>query len=251
MFSPRIIPVLLLENTNLVKSIKFKKNTYIGDPINAIQIFNTLRVDELIILDILASKNGRTIPSDLVKILGEETTMPFAVGGGIQSIDQIQNLISLGSEKVVISSFAVTNPDFIKEASNYFGSSTIVVCMDVKKNIFGKDKVYIYGGKKASKYNPIEFAKIMEDNGAGEIIVQSISLDGTMSGYDVRLINEISTTVSIPVVALGGAGSMSDMKLAYRGGYASALAAGSMFVFHGKNSGVLINYPDRDLINLI
>ena len=148
MFSPRIIPVLLLENTNLVKSIKFKKNTYIGDPINAIQIFNTLRVDELIILDILASKNGRTIPSDLVKILGEETTMPFAVGGGIQSIDQIQNLISLGSEKVVISSFAVTNPDFIKEASNYFGSSTIVVCMDVKKNIFGKDKVYIYAGKK-------------------------------------------------------------------------------------------------------
>jgi len=251
MFRPRIIPVLLVKDAILVKSIKFKKNRYIGDPINAVHIFNTLKVDELILLDTKASQHNTTISSDFVRMLGEEANMPFAVGGGINSIEKIQELLALGAEKVVINSFAVENPGFIKEVSDYFGSSSIIVCIDVKKNIFGSIRVYSHGGKKASRYNPVDFAKLMEENGAGEIIIQSIEFDGVMSGYNIELINEISTSVSVPVIALGGAGNINDMKSAYREGCASALAAGSMFVFHGSNNGVLINYPNKSQINLI
>ncbi|MAS52205.1 MAG: imidazole glycerol phosphate synthase subunit HisF, partial [Flavobacteriales bacterium] len=237
MFRPRVIPVLLLNGSTLVKSIKFKDYNYIGDPINAVKIFNDLKADELVFLDINASNENRTIPLSFVSQLSEETNMPFAVGGGIKTLEDIQKIISAGAEKVIINSAAIENPNFIKEATEHFGTSTIVVCIDVKRKLFKGEKVFSRAGKKSSNYSPVEFAKLMEQNGAGELIVQSIERDGTMEGYDFDLIESISKSVTIPVVALGGAGNRQHFKRAYQEGYASALGAGSMFVYQGKKRG--------------
>ena len=245
MFRPRIIPVLLLQGNALVKSKGFKDFRYIGDPINAVKVFNDLKADELVFLDIEATKEKRTISTELVRQVGEEANMPFAVGGGIKNLDEIQNIIAKGAEKVIINTCAVENPRFIREASDNFGSSTIVVCIDVKKKFFSGEVVWRNSGSKSSKYSPKDFAKIIEENGAGEIIIQSINKDGTMSGYDLDLVKEISTAVAIPVVALGGAGNLEHMIEAYKKGFASALAAGSLFVFQGPNKGVLINYIEK------
>ena len=245
MFRPRIIPVLLLQGNALVKSKGFKDFRYIGDPINAVKVFNDLKADELVFLDIEATKEKRTISTELVSQVGEEANMPFAVGGGIKNLDEIQNIIAKGAEKVIINTCAVENPKFIREASDNFGSSTITVCIDVKKKFFSGEVVWRNSGSKPSKYSPKDFAKIIEENGAGEIIIQSIDKDGTMSGYDLDLVKEISTAVAIPVVALGGAGNLEHMIEAYKKGFASALAAGSLFVFQGPNKGVLINYVEK------
>jgi len=245
MFRPRIIPVLLLRNKGLVKSIKFKNHRYIGDPINAVKIFNDLKADELAFLDITASKEKRFISLDFVKKVGEEANMPFSVGGGISNIKQIQEIIGAGAEKVIINTFAVNNPKFIQEACNTFGSSTISVCIDIKRTFFGKQIIWTMGGSKSTNYNPIEFAKNMESLGVGEIIIQSIERDGMMQGYDIDLIKSISKEVSIPIVALGGAGNLEHMKQAYNEAFAYGLAAGSMFVYHGARKGILINYPDK------
>lgn len=250
MFRPRVIPVLLLKNKGLVKSIAFKNHRYIGDPINAVKIFNDLKADELVFLDILASKENRTISLEFVKNVGEEANMPFAVGGGITTLDQIQDIIAAGAEKVIINTQAVKKPEFIKEAADTFGSSTIVVCMDVKKKFLGKTQTWIFAGEKATGYSPVDFAKQVEASGAGEIIVQSIEHDGMMQGYDIDLIKSISEAVSIPVVALGGAGNLDHMKMAHFKAFANGLAAGSMFVYHGPRKGILINYPTKELINL-
>ncbi len=245
MFRPRIIPVLLLKGNALVKSKGFKDFRYIGDPINAVKVFNDLKADELVFLDIEATKEKRTISTELVSQVGEEANMPFAVGGGIKNLEEIQNIIAKGAEKVIINTCAVENPKFIREASDNFGSSTIVVCIDVKKKFFSGEVVWKNSGSKSSKYSPKDFAKIIEENGAGEIIIQSINKDGTMNGYDLDLVKEISTAVTIPVVALGGAGNLEHMIEAYKKGFASALAAGSLFVFQGPNKGVLINYIEK------
>lgn len=249
MFRPRVIPVLLLKGEALVKSIGFKDHKYIGDPINAVRIFNDLKADELVFLDIEASKRNSRIDIRFVEEVGEEANMPFSVGGGIKSIEDIRKLIAAGAEKVIICSAAVENPDFIAEAANRFGSSTIVVCMDVKKKLMGGDRVWKLAGTKASDYSPKEFALLMEEKGAGEIIVQSITNDGAMEGYDIHLTKSISAAVSIPVVALGGARTIDDLKTAYSEGYATGLAAGSLFVYQGKKRGVLINYPTREELN--
>lgn len=246
MFRPRIIPVLLLKNLALFKSIQFKKHKYIGDPINAVRIFNDLKADELIFLDIEASKNKTSISLDFVKNVGEEACMPFAVGGGIKTIEDIKAIINVGAEKVVICTQAARNPDFIKEASEAFGSSTIVVCIDVKKTMFGGLRTRVFGGSNATPFNPVEFAQLMEENGAGELIIQSIDRDGMMDGYDIDLIKSISNSVSLPVVALGGAGKKEDLEEAFQKGYANGLAAGSLFVYQSKNRGVLINYPEKN-----
>ncbi len=245
MFRPRIIPVLLLKDNGLVKSIKFKDYNYIGDPINAVKIFNHLKSDEIVFLDINATKENRTISLDFVKKVSEEANMPFAVGGGIKSLDHIHKVISSGAEKVIICSEAVRNPDFIKEASYGFGTSTIAVCIDYKKTFLKNNSIFTISGIKRSKYNPLEFSKLMQEKGAGEIILQSISRDGTMKGYDFDLIYEISSNLEIPVVALGGAGDLKDLHLAFRESKASALAAGSLFVYQSKQRGVLINYPEK------
>ena len=245
MFRPRIIPVLLLKGNALVKSIGFKNFRYIGDPINAVKVFNDLKADELVFLDIEATKEKRTISTELVKQVGEEANMPFSVGGGIKNLEDIQNIIAEGAEKVIINTYALENPNFIREAADNFGSSTIVVCIDVKKKVFSGNVVWSNSGSKSSKYSPADFAKLIEEQGAGEIIIQSIKKDGSMSGYDLDLIKEISTTVTIPVVALGGAGNLEDMIEGYKKGFASALAAGSLFVFQGPKKGVLINYVEN------
>ena len=248
MYRPRIIPCLLLKGQGLVKSIKFKNHRYIGDPINAVKIFNDKRADELIFLDVFASKEGRTVSLDLVKKLGDECNMPFAVGGGIHSIEQIKSLIQAGAEKVCINTKAVQQPDFIKEASEEFGSSTIVVSIDVKKKMFGAERVFIQNGSKSTSYSPVEFAQLMQEKGAGEILINSIEHDGMMEGYDLALIKRISDAINIPLIACGGAGSLKDISDAVIQGGASAAAAGSMFVYHGPRRAVLINLPVKEAL---
>lgn len=251
MFRPRVIPVLLLQGNGLVKSVQFKNHNYIGDPINAVKIFNEFKADELVFLDILASKEDRLISLDFVRDVGEEANMPFAVGGGIKTVKDIQDVIASGAEKVIISSAAIRNPNFIKEASVTFGSSTIVVCIDVKKKFLGEERVWSQNGSKVSKYKPEEFAELMQKNGAGEIIIQSITNDGEMNGFNISLIKKISNQVKIPVVALGGAGNINDLKEVYNDGYANGLAAGSLFVYQNKMRGVLINYPEKKVLKKI
>ena len=246
MFRPRIIPTLLLRNLGLVKSVGFKDYKYIGDPINAVKIFNDLKADELVFLDILASKEKRVISLDFVLKVGDEANMPFSVGGGLRTIRDIRSVLRAGAEKVVINTFAVEDPSFIRTAADEFGSSTITVCIDVKKKIFGKQQVYIYGGSKSTSLDPVSFAIMMGEMGAGELIINSIDRDGSMEGYDIELIKTVSDSVTIPVVALGGAGKVEDLNEAVQNGHASAVAAGSMFVFHGPRRAVLINYPQPE-----
>lgn len=251
MYRPRIIPVLLLKNLGLVKSVKFKNYRYIGDPINAVKIFNDKKADELVFLDINASKENRLISLDFVHKVGDEANMPFAVGGGIKTIQDIRSILGNGAEKVVINTAAFENSDFIKQAVDAFGSSTIVVCLDVKKNFSGKYQLVYKDGEKKAKEELIEFAKKMEKYGAGEIVIQSVNRDGTYEGYDIELIKLISTAVTIPVVALGGASEYNDFNLAVKEGFASAVAAGSLFIYHGPRRAVLINFPNKEEIKRI
>ncbi|MBM3461780.1 MAG: imidazole glycerol phosphate synthase subunit HisF [Armatimonadetes bacterium] len=245
MFRPRVIPVLLLRNGGLVKTTRFGKPTYVGDPINAVRIFNDLEADELIFLDIMASREKRVISLDFVREVGEEANMPFAVGGGIRTLEDIRAILGAGAEKVVLNTVAAENPDFIAAAADTFGSSTVVVCMDVKKPLLGKLQTWAVCGTQATGRAPEEFARLAADKGAGEIIVQSIERDGTMQGYDIPLVRSIAEAVPIPVVALGGAGGLHDLLRGRSEGLATAVAAGSMFVFHGPRRGVLITYPER------
>lgn len=248
MFLPRIIPVLLLKGKGLVKTVMFKEPKYIGDPINAVKIFNDLKADELVFLDITASKEGRTVSIDLVKDIGDEAFMPFGIGGGIQSVEQIEQLLKSGAEKVIINTQAIINPKLIEEASKIFGSQSIVVSIDVKKSFSGRYFVWIKDGAEKTNLNPVEAAKKAEDFGAGEIIINSIDLDGKMNGYDIKLVKTIVDEVNIPVVACGGAGTLDHLKEAFYEGNAHALAAGSMFVYHGPRNAVLINYPTKNEI---
>jgi imidazole glycerol-phosphate synthase subunit HisF len=247
-YRPRVIPVLLLKNKGLVKSVKFKDYRYIGDPINAVRIYNELKADELIFVDILATKEERKVSLDFVKNVGEEANMPFSVGGGIRTLEDIRKIIEAGAEKVILNTIAGENPDFVTEASSVFGSSTITVCIDVKKDFFGKEKVWIRAGTKSVNSDPVLYAKQMEERGAGEIIIQSIDCDGTMTGYDVSLVKKIADSVSIPVVSLGGAGKWED--LVYLNSLVSlnGLAAGSLFIYHGDRHAILVNYPEKKVI---
>lgn len=244
MFRPRIIPCLLLKNKGLVKTVNFGNPNYIGDPINAVRIFNDFEADELVFLDIDASKENRCIDLEFVKKIGEEAFMPFAVGGGISTIDQIKSILNNGAEKVVLNTHAIENPEFIKQASDIFGSQSIIVSLDVKKDLNGYN-VCTRSGTKNTGLDPVSVAKQMECLGAGELIINSIDKDGSMEGYDLSLIKKISESVNIPVIALGGAGDLSDFSKAVKAG-ATAVSAGSIFVYSGKNRGILINYPDKE-----
>lgn len=245
MFRPRLIPVLLLKDNVLVKSLKFGDYRYIGDPINAVKIFNDLKADELVFLDIQATRAGKPIPIDFVRQVAEEADMPFSVGGGLKSLDAIQSVLHSGAERAIIGEHAVRNPDFVKAASEEFGTSSILVCMDVKKTLFPRSRMKVVNGTASTEFTPVEFAKLMEEKGAGELIVQSIDRDGTMKGYDVDLLREISEAVSVPVTALGGAGNLGHMQEVYRQTAVNGFGAGSMFVFHGEYRSVLISYPSR------
>lgn len=241
---PRIIPVLLYkrESEGLVKTVRFKKPVYIGDAFNAVKIFNEKEVDELILLDISATV-GRCKPDfQLIREIAGECFMPLGYGGGITALQDIETLIRNGVEKAILNSAAVERPAFISEAAKRFGTSTIVVSMDVKTDVWGNPFVFSHGGTKKSKYRPAEFAVIAEQMGAGEIMLNSVDRDGTQQGYDIELIHRVAEAVTVPLVACGGAGHVQDLYAAINAG-ANAAAAGSMFVFAGKQRAVLINYP--------
>lgn len=241
----RVIPVLLLKGDGLVKSVKFDRHKYVGDPINAVKIFNDKEVDELCILDIFATRDGRVPNIKKIRELAGEAFMPLSYGGAITTIDQIKEILFNGIEKVVINSSALTHPDLITEAATRFGSQSVVVSVDVKKNWLGKYKVYSANGTKNTGLDPAEYCMKMESIGAGEILLNSIDLDGTYQGYDCTLLERVSSKVTIPVIACGGAGSINDFKEAISKGGASAVAAGSMFVFQRPHNAVLISYPSQ------
>ena len=244
MMRPRVIPCLLLQDRGLVKTVKFKNPKYLGDPINIVRIFNDKEVDELVFLDIQATKENRSPAFDLLKNITSECFMPLGYGGGIRSMDDVRQLLSIGIEKIILNTSAVENPALIRSVADYAGSQSVVISMDVKKNRLGKYEVYTRCGKKGTGLDPVRHAVEVERMGAGEILINSIDRDGMMEGYDLELIRQVSEAVGIPVVACGGAGTIRHLRDAIKLGGASAAAAGSMFVFQGPLRGVLISYPN-------
>jgi len=243
MLRTRVIPVLLLKGGGLVKGQQFKNHRYVGDPINAVKIFNEKEVDELVFLDISATKENREPDYELITDIASEAFMPFGYGGGITEVEQIEKLFSLGVEKIIINSTAFHKPQLITAAAKVSGSQSIIVSMDVKKSLFGSYEVYVQNGQVNTKQDPINYAKKMQDLGAGELIICSIDREGTEKGYDLKLLEMVSSAVDIPVVALGGAGQLQDFADVVKQTSISAVAAGDIFVFHGKHKAVLITYP--------
>lgn len=248
MVRPRIIPCLLISEERLIKTVRFSEDNYIGDPLNAVRIFNNLEVDELIVLDVSATVAGKSPDMRFIRKIAGECFMPLTYGGAVSSISQIEEILSIGVEKVAINSFAFEYSALVNDASKLFGSQCIVAGIDVRTGKDGKYCVYSQRGKKDSGQCPVGWAKAMENDGAGEILLTSIDRDGTWSGYDLELIKKVSDSVTIPVIANGGAGSIEDLRTALTYGLASAAAAGSMFVYQKKGCGVLISYPDSDCI---
>ena len=244
MLRARIIPCLLIQNGGLVKTVRFSDPKYLGDPINTVRIFNEKQVDEIVVLDIDATIHGREPDYDLISSLAAECRMPLCYGGGIKTVDQIEKIISLGVEKVAVASAAVYSPDLLSHAAQRVGSQSIVAVMDVKKSrVLGRYQVYTHNGSQKVKRNPIDLAKEFVDSGAGEILLNSIDRDGTMSGYDFSLIDPIRDAINAPMTVLGGAGSYDDLKLLVRRYGVIGAAAGSVFVLKGKYRAVLIQYP--------
>lgn len=227
----RIIPVILIKNSQCIKTYKYKKPVYIGDPINIVKIFNEKEVDELIILDI----DTKQPKFELIESIVSEAFIPVSYGGGIKNIEDARKLFSIGIEKIVVNSFILNNPNFIKELVSIFGSASIIVSADIKKNIFGKYKI--------QKYNALEWLKKCEYLGAGELFITNIEKEGTMNGYDIDFLKIISSNINIPIIANGGAGTLSDIKELFTQTKITAAAAGSMFVFKGIHRAILINYP--------
>ena len=241
----RVIPVLLIQNGGLVKSIQFKKHQYVGDPINAVKIFNEKEVDEIVILDISASQDKRAPNIQQIAEITGEAFMPLAYGGGITRLEEIVEILYEGAEKVVLNTSALDDPQLITRAAQRFGNQSIVVSIDVQKNWLGQYKVYRNNGTKNTGINPVELAKQVAELGAGEIMLTSIDRDGTFGGYDLDLLKQITQAVDIPVIACGGAAEVKDFQQAVAIGGASAVAAGSMFVFQRPHRAVLISYPSQ------
>jgi cyclase len=241
----RVIPVLLIDNGKLIKSLQFRQYTYLGDPINAIKIFNDKEVDEIVVLDI--SKTRNKSGPDLVQIrnYASEAFMPMAYGGGITQVEEVKEILYNGIEKVIVNKAAFANPGLITEIATRFGSQSIVVSIDVKANIFGKKSVYTDNGRSGTGLDPVLYAKQCVDRGAGEILLNSVNRDGTYKGYDIDLVNRVAGAVDVPVIAVGGASSIDDFREAVVSGKASAVAAGSLFVFQRPHNAVLISYPSQ------
>lgn len=247
-FRPRVIPTLLIDNERLVKTTKFQHSHYLGDPINAIKIFNEKRVDELCILDITATKQNREPNFELLECMAEEAFMPLSYGGGIRLEAHAKKLFYIGFEKIIMNTILEESPQLLRFLSKKYGSQSIVASIDYKNGKWGK-KCYIRDGTKKIRNSPVELCKKAEQLGAGEILLYAMDKDGMMNGYDKETILDISKELNIPIIACGGAGHISDIKSALDNG-ASAVAAGSIFVYYGKHRAVLINYPDeRDFIN--
>jgi len=247
MLRPRIIPCLLIQNDGLVKTRNFKEPKYVGDPINAVRIFNEKEVDEIMVIDIDASVRRREPNLEMIKNLAAECRMPLCYGGGVKTIEQVERIISLGVEKVAMSSAAVDAPDILTKAAVAVGSQSIVVVIDVKKDSSGNTYgVFTHNGKRGTRFSPLELARVAEQHGAGELVVNSIDRDGMMTGYDLELAAQVRDSVSLPMTILGGAGSLSDIAELIRAFGTVGAAAGSLFVFKGRLRAVLISYPNRD-----
>ena len=241
----RVIPCLLLRGAGLVKTVRFKDPTYLGDPLNTLRIFNEREVDEVVVLDIQATRQGKEPNYPLIGEMASECFMPLTYGGGINTLAQAERVLQLGAEKVSFNTAAVEKPDLITDAARHFGSQSIVVSIDVKRAFLGGREVVTRAGTTKTSMDPVVFARRMESSGAGEVLLTSIDRDGTMSGYDLDLIREVSAALTIPLVACGGAGSVADLGSAVNHGGASAAAAGSLFVFQGPHRAVLISFPSR------
>jgi cyclase len=245
MLKARVIPSLLLRGAGLVKTRQFKDPKYVGDPINAIKIFNDKEVDELVLLDITASVEGREPAFAVIEEVASECFMPLAYGGGIRSVEDIRRILKLGVEKVVLNTLAWRDSEVLAQASKEFGAQAIVASIDVRRKLLGGYDVCAERGGRSLRTDPVEYARRMEQLGAGEILLTSIDRDGTQKGYDIDLLERVTSAVSVPVIASGGAGSVSDFAAAVKQGGASAVAAGAMFVFHGPHRAVLITYPTQ------
>jgi cyclase len=240
----RVIPVLLLKDGDLVKTRNFRDAAYIGDPINAVRIFNDKRVDELILLDISQGRPSASTETLLGEI-ASEAFMPIAFGGGVKDVQQAERLLRRGVEKVVVNTAAVSRPALVTEIATQFGRQSVVVSIDVRR-VFGRGRrVITHGGRTVTKLGPSEHARQMEDSGAGEILITSIEREGTQKGYDVDLVASVASAVKIPVIANGGARSVGDFVDAVNSGHASAVAASSMFIYQGKHRAVLISFPQE------
>lgn len=245
MLRTRVIPCLLLRGEGLVKTTKFKDPTYVGDPINAIRIFNDKEVDELVFLDITASRERRGPALRAIRDFASECFMPVGYGGGIRSLADAREVLALGIEKIVINTMALRRPELVSEIAREFGAQAVVLSIDAQKRLLGGYEVMGAGGREKTGLKPAEHARRMVELGAGEILVNSIDRDGTQSGYDLALVRSVADAVHVPVIACGGAGTLTHFSEAVSEGHASAVAAGSMFVFHGRHRAVLISYPSR------
>jgi cyclase len=249
MLRTRVIPCLQLINDSLVKTVKFGKYGYIGDPINTVRIFNELEVDELCFLDIRATLENRQPNFRILHEIADECFMPLSYGGGVRDADTARKILSIGFEKIILNSAAYNNPNLISEIANYSGSQSVVISIDVKKNIFGKYQVFICDGTKKVSIDPIEYALKTEKLGAGELLITSMDKDGTWLGFDLDILDKISNAVNIPVIASGGAGNINHIFDVINNTKVSAVALGSMLVYQGNGLGVLVNFPDKNQLN--
>jgi cyclase len=242
----RIIPVVLLKNGGLYKTVNFKNATYVGDPINTVKIFNEKEADELVVLDYNASVEKRGIDFNKIAEIAGEAFMPMGYGGGIKTLDDAKKVFDSGYEKIIINSILFEDLSLISQIGNIYGAQAVVCAVDIKKNLFGKYKVYSHSGTKNTNYSPDEWVRKLEAAGTGEILLNNIMQDGTWNGYDLELIKLTAHAVAIPLIACGGAGNVDDFKKAVKAG-ASAVAAGSMFVYQKKGMGVLISFPSEGI----
>jgi imidazole glycerol-phosphate synthase subunit HisF len=245
MLRPRIIPCLLVKDKGLVKTVNFKNPKYVGDPINAVRIFNEKEVDELMVIDIDATADNREPDYKMIENLAAECRMPLCYGGGVKTVEQAQRIFSLGVEKIAISSAAIENISLISDIAKVVGTQSVIVVIDVKKKLLGGYEVCTHNGKNKTGKDPVEFAKQVQKLGAGEIVVNSIDNDGVMKGFDFTIIDKIRQAVTIPMTVLGGAGSLEDISKVIEKYKIIGVSAGSLFVFKGVYKAVLINYPSK------
>lgn len=251
MLKTRVIPVLLLQDGGLVKGERFRKHKYVGDPINAVRIFNEKEVDELAVIDISSTLNGLEPDYSSIEDIASEAFMPIAYGGGITTTHQVERIFRSGAEKVIINTAFVTDPDFVKDCSRIAGSQSIAISIDVRRSLLGRYEVFTHNATRKTGQDPVAYAMRAEDMGAGELILTSVDREGTATGFDLDLILRVTQAVSIPVIAQGGCGSLDDLKSAVFVGRASAVAASTFFTFHGKHRAVLLTYPTNKELEVL
>lgn len=243
MLRTRVIPALLLRDHSLVKTVRFGDYSYIGDPCNTVRIFNELEVDELMVLDILASRQGQAPDFDLLADLANECFMPVSYGGGIRTVQDGERILKIGLEKLVVNTAALDDAQLVRGLAREFGSQAVVGSIDFKRNLLGHPRVYRHASRQVTSRDPLDWALELEQQGVGELLLTSVDREGTWDGFDIEQVRRIADRVSVPVIAHGGAGSLDAIGRVVREGHASAVALGSMVVFQKKGMGVLVNFP--------